>query len=152
LGTGQLSTWQENTNFWIKDTGITNAFMGNPVSLDVDLVVDSTKGFESDVVYCGVVQGLYIQQQIGAVVRMLLNNNDPGQWSIAKIFQTSGYRPLLYPPAVSVRGNDLWIYIASGRFLHMYDKTLSIDTQKLYGFKDPCFNGVLQSTCTTTIA
>ena len=145
------SAWQENTNFWIKNTGITNAFMGNPVSLDVDLVVDSTKGFESDVVYCGVVQGLYIQQQTGAVVRMLLNNDDPGQWSIAKIFQTSGYRPLLYPPAVSVRGNDLWIYIASGRFLHMYDKTLSIDTQKLYGFKDPCFNGALQSTCTTTI-
>lgn len=145
------SSWTLNTNYWIKDTGITNAFMGNPVSLDIDLVVDSTKGFESDVVYSGVVQGLYIQQQTGKLVRMLTNNDDPAQWSISTIFQTSGYRPLLYAPAVSVRGSDLWIYIASGRFLHMYDKSLSIDTQKLYGFKDPCFNGSLVSTCTTTV-
>jgi len=145
------SAWQQNVNFWIKDTGITNAFMGNPVSLDVDLVVDSTRGFESDVVYCGLVQGLYITQQTGSFVRMLLNNDDPGQWSIAKIFQTSGYRPLLYAPTVSIRGDDLWIYIASGRFLHMLDRTLNINTQKLYGFKDPCYNGAIQSTCNTVV-
>ncbi|MCX7727204.1 MAG: hypothetical protein N2053_10200, partial [Chitinispirillaceae bacterium] len=47
------TNWQLNTNFWIKDTGITNAFIGNPVSLDVDLVIDTNKGFESDVVYSG---------------------------------------------------------------------------------------------------
>lgn len=145
------SNWQLNTNYWIKDTGITNAFIGNPVSLDVDLVIDSTKGFQSDVVYSGVVQGLYIQQQTGKFVRMLTNNDDPAQWSISTIFQSSDYRPLLYAPAVSVRGNDLWIYISSGRFLHSLDKSLSIDTQKLYAFKDPCFNGALQSTCSTIV-
>ncbi len=145
------SSWALNTNYWIKDTGITNAFIGNPVSLDVDLVVSNTNGFESDVIYAGVVQGLYIAQQTGYFVRMLTNDNNPSNWPVSMIFQTSGYRPLLYAPAVSVRGNDLWIYIASGRFLHNYDKTLTIDTQKLYGFKDPCFNGSLISTCTTVI-
>lgn len=115
------------------------------------MIVDNTKGFESDVVYAGVVQGLYIQQQVGKLIRMITNNDDPSQWTISTVFQTSGYRPLLYAPAVSVRGNQLWIYIASGRFLHMYDKTLSIDTQKLYGFKDPCFNGYFINGCTTTL-
>ncbi len=148
------TSWQLNTNYWIKDTNISGSFIGNPVSLDVDLIVDSTKGFESDVVYAGVVQGLYVSTQRGYVVRLLLNNDDPAQWPIRTVFESAGYRPLVNAPAVSVRDRDLWIYISSGRFLHTIDKTIytSADNkQKLYGFKDPCFNGNFISTCTTTL-
>lgn len=145
------TSWQLNTNYWIKDTGIANSFIGNPVSMDVDLVVGNN-GFESDVVYAGVVSGLTIQQQTGRLVRMLTNNDNPSMWTVSTVFQTSGYRPLLYAPAISVRGNELWIYISSGRFLHMLDKSLSIDTQKLYGLKDPCFNGAFITGCNTVLS
>ncbi len=148
------SSWVQNSNYWIKDTGLTQSYIGNIISLDYDLVVDTNKGFQSDVVYASAVQGLYISSQTGHFYRMITNTDNPADWTIRKVFQTSGYRPLLYAPAVSLRGNDLWLYISSGRFLHIYDKTVYTsedNKQKLYGFKDPCFNGSFNSTCTTVV-
>lgn len=139
------ATWTLNSNYWIIDTGLSNAIMGSPVTLDYDL------DYNSDVIYVGASYGTNQLTQGGAFYRILTNTDLPSGWTIRKFFDTaSNGRPLLSAPAVSMRGNDLWIYISSGRFLHSGDKA-STTQEKMYGFKDPCFNAAFLTTCTTSL-
>lgn len=143
---GNNSSWTLNSNYWVIDTGISQSFVGNPVSIDVDFDQNS------DVVYTGVVQGTTISSQGGLLLRLLTNTDTPSGWGLKTVFTsgTTSY-PLFNAPAVAVKDKDLWIYISSGRFFHpTYDKTLSIK-ERMYGFKDPCFNGVFNNSCTTQL-
>lgn len=146
---GDNSTWTQNSNYWVIDTGVTTAFVGNPVSIDVDL--DGS----SDVVYTGVVQGTNISTQAGYLFRLLTNTDTPSGWVLRRVFTAfasgSPKHPLVNAPAVGVKERDLWIYISSGRFFHSsYDKTIT-SPERMYGFKDPCFNGSFDGACTTSL-
>lgn len=139
------STWTQGSNYWIIDTGLSNAVMGSPVTLDADL------DFNSDVIYIGAAYGTNQATQGGAFYRVLTLTDTPNGWVTKKLLDTaSNARPLLSAPTVSIRNKDLWIYISSGRFLHSGDKATS-NQEKIYGFKDPCYNSGFLSTCTTTL-
>lgn len=147
---GNNSTWTLNTNYWIIDTGVATAFVGNPVSIDVDL------DGNSDLIYTGVVQGTNVSTQSGYMYRIVINTDDPSGWVKKRVFTsfTTGTPryPLVNAPAIGVKERDLWIYISSGRFFHSaLDKTVSYP-ERLYGFVDPCFNGSVDPSCNTEVS
>ncbi|GAB4433183.1 MAG: PilC/PilY family type IV pilus protein [bacterium] len=134
--------WTQNSNYWILDTNLTNAFMGSPVTLDYDL------DFSTDVIYVGSATGTTFTSQGGVMYRIITDSTNPSSWKITKMFTSaSNSKPLLSAPAVTIRSDgSIWIYESSGRFLHK-DDAISTNQEKLYGFKDPCFNGVFAPTC-----
>ena len=146
---GDNSNWVLNSNYWILDTGITSGFVGSPVSIDVDL------DGNSDVVYTGVVQGTFVPTQAGYVFSLITNTDTPSNWTLKKVFtafsNVSPRHPLVNAPAIGLRDKDLWIYISSGRFFHAnLDKSLVLP-ERMYGFKDPCFNGGFDTSCSTQL-
>jgi type IV pilus assembly protein PilY1 len=83
----------------------------------------------------------------GRVSRLKTYGNiDPGQWVTSDAFYTA--QPITVKPAAGVdqRGN-IWVYVGTGRFLHVDDRFDST-AEYYYGFKDSCYH----SGCTSVIA
>jgi type IV pilus assembly protein PilY1 len=134
-------------------TGGTNAFMSSPISVDVLI------NYHVDVYYVG--ENYYDSGTWkGRMYRLTtktcssgcedpLNWNyseDPTTWTFSTLFEFN--QPITAPPAVSLDDqNKLWVYFGTGRYYSEADKS-DTTSQKLYGIKDPCYNG----NCTTTVS
>ncbi|MFA6899692.1 MAG: PilC/PilY family type IV pilus protein [Desulfurivibrionaceae bacterium] len=81
-----------------------------------------------------------LKNEFGITVGKYVDNpNDASRpWTFHKIFDSP--KPITAPAALSIDAFDnTWIYFGTGRFLGVADKT-TIDTQYLFGIKDPFFN------------
>ncbi|MBI5183805.1 MAG: hypothetical protein HY999_05530, partial [Nitrospinae bacterium] len=148
LKTGQkLST---NATFNLAEA---NAFMADPITVDVDLLIkDVGDSYATDVAYIG--ETYNNGNWKGKLFRVSLKDDPtPAKWSVSTLYETDNGQPITTPPAIAMDNDkkNLWVYLGTGRFLKPDDKT-DTNIQGLYGIKEPCWNGsVFSNTCTTTI-
>jgi len=157
-------SWTEGTNFWIKDTGIPNAFGGSMNNATIDYDLD----YQDDALYVG-----YTKSEVatpdatttkwteGGVVRLItredLNSTspagtalDPVNWKVSTVLDnigavTSAVSHLAHYPVKSSRPDKAWLYFGTGRYFY---KTLAgVDDpstqRRLYGIKEPCLPKIL---------
>ncbi len=127
-----LKTGQAVKTFTTTDT---NAFMGDPTVVDVDL------DYDGDVIYIGSV----VSKTSGKIYRITTGEDpDPNNWTLSLLFDTG--QPVLVAPSIAKDSlGNLWVYFGTGRLFDSTDKTNS-DQQSFYGIKDGCWDG----SCTTT--
>ncbi len=76
----------------------------------------------------------------GAIIgKYIVDPNDSGDpWTMTKLFDSP--RPVTAAPSLSIDFYDaVWVYFGTGRFYNEDDKS-TIDTEYLFGIKDPFFN------------
>lgn len=150
LKTGE--PYKNGSNDWLFESGVSEAFMSAPVSIDKNL------NYNVDAVYLGetsfdsgtstwkgrlykiaipwVDGGTYDGIDPDNYVDDPTDSSDP--WVFAPLFNAE--RPITSPIALSIDTFDnVWLYVGSGRYLSEADKT-NTDTQYLFGVKDPFFN------------
>jgi type IV pilus assembly protein PilY1 len=145
------SGWVKNTNYWVFDSGIANAFGGDLSEsvIDVDRRKPGNYGYYSDdVVYIGYTRpktGVTPAQWTdGGVLRLLTNDSwDPADWSLSKVID--GVGPVtsnvtkLEDTSITKK---LWLYFGTGRYF--YKDTAAQDDpssqRHLFGVQDVCYN------------
>jgi len=156
-------SWTEGTNFWIKDTGIANAFGGSMNNATIDYDLD----YQDDALYVGYTKSedatptAATKWTQGGVVRLItredLNSTspagtalDPVNWKVSTVIDnigavTSAVSHLAHYPVKSSRPDKAWLYFGTGRYFY---KTLAgVDDpstqRRLYGIKEPCLPKIL---------
>jgi type IV pilus assembly protein PilY1 len=130
-----------NTLYVLDDVQFSdNAFMGNPISVDVDPTPrDPNKDFV-DVIYVGETAGdangwrgtMYKIRPQGSI--------NPAEWKIEVLVQTPANQAITAQAAPAVGFNkELWVYFGTGRFLNEDDET-DLSVQSFYGIHDRCFD------------
>jgi len=137
---GVISSWTENTNYWKISTGNSNAFMANPITIDVN--IDSNV----DVAYIGE----NYKQGTNRKATMWRLTNIGGAVSLTELYNVDSAsdiskRITASPSAAKDKKGNLWIYFGTGQFFGIGDRNQS-DTGAFYGIKDGCWNG----SCSTT--
>ena len=129
------------------DTGLANAVMSSPASLDKgsDSVSSPIKGltYNVDAVYIGAAN--YVSSQWRGMMYKIntrspdtVPSDDPDDWSLYSLFESE--RPITAAPALSVDGLDnVWVFFGTGRFQEMADR-VTTEQNYLIGIKDPYFN------------
>lgn len=129
------------------DTGLANAVMSSPVSLDKgsDSGISPVKGltYNVDAVYIGAAN-YYDSQWQGMMYKIntrysdMVPSDDPDNWSLCTLFESE--RPITAAPTLSVDGLDnVWVFFGTGRFQEMADR-VTTEQNYLFGIKDPYFN------------
>ncbi len=129
------------------DTGVDNAFMAAPVTVDVNL------DYRVDVAYVGASSAGTIgaiNSFNGSVYRIVTKNStNPADWVMSTLFTLPGNNPVTSPPSVALdRSGRLWVYFGAGKFIGADDK-LNTDMQSFYGIKDVCKAWVSPYDCTS---
>ena len=132
-------------------TAESNAFMANPITLDINL------NYNTELVYIGETyeQGGGME---GKMYRISTRNNpDPAvfsykedptinPWVMSTLFSSA--TPITASANASIDEDDnIWIYFGTGKYYSSDDKT-DLTTQYFYGIKEPCTYGG----CTTEVA
>ncbi|MEK6744791.1 MAG: hypothetical protein AABZ15_14340 [Nitrospirota bacterium] len=127
--------------------GAYQVVVGNPTAVDYPL------DFKYDMIYLALTYVSpatadgYAATWLGEMDRLrTLRYIDPGKWQWSKLFDTG--KAITAKPSVGVdqRGN-IWVYIGTGRFLHIDDR-FNVTAENYYGVKDLCYF----SGCSTAIA
>jgi type IV pilus assembly protein PilY1 len=110
------------------DTGVSNSFAGDPVTVDWEL------NYKADSVYFGVVGDK--NSNTGRVMRFGIDEkDDPGDWTPpATLINISQPVVAGVTPGMDESGQK-WIFFGTGRFFVGVDQ-LSTTTQSIYGVKD----------------
>ncbi|HEB75561.1 MAG TPA: hypothetical protein ENJ04_04350 [Nitrospirae bacterium] len=132
----------------IFDTGVGDAFMTDPITVDVNL------DYRVDVAYIGgsYDSGAGYGSFSGNMYRIVTNNStDVNTWTLSTLISTSGYRPVTSAPSAALddKGN-LWVFFGAGKLIGSEDKIIS-DAQAFYGVKDIC-KPWKNTTCTTAVS
>lgn len=150
----------ETSNYWVIDTGITNAFggpFGSNSAVDTDAwnpkdqgYVDSDnklldpKGYYStDVVYLGYTYyDTADNKWKGGVLRLWTHEDlKPDNWSWSNFIKGTGPVTTAVTTLQNRKTKQLWIYFGTGRYF--YKDSTGIDDpdsiQYLYGIKEPCY-------------
>jgi len=146
------------------DTGLTKAFGGSLLSatLDVDRNNQSIgTPYQDDVIYVGYTKkdttaGTWTK---GGVIRILTNHDlDPANWTVSRFIDNIGPVTSAVTKLIDTRPGkkNLWVYFGTGRYYYRLDNGITIDDptnqRKLYGIKEPCYNGYgMTVNCTTTV-
>jgi hypothetical protein len=138
------------TDGWLFETSESNAFMGSPVAFDRNL------NYNVDAIYFG--ESYYDGSWKGKLYKVTIpwadaNGDYDGfdlakysdnpldatnPWQLSTFFDAPG--PITAPIVLSRdASNNVYLYVGSGRYISEQDK-LDIDTQYLFGMKDPFFN------------
>lgn len=114
-------------------TGSANGFMGDPMT--VDLNITATQCSSGNCTYSPDV--LYIGNSLGQLWRIRsISNSSAG--TAATLLDLGTTRPITGAPSASVDEDDrLWIYLGTGRFYSVSDKS-NTSSQCLVGVKEPC--------------
>ncbi|MEW6002482.1 MAG: PilC/PilY family type IV pilus protein [Nitrospirota bacterium] len=137
---GVIPAWTLNSNYWKIQTGHSNSFMANPITIDVNT------DFTVDAAYIG---ENYTQSGNRRAVMWRLNTNVT-PWSLSALYNVNSAddiskRITAAPSAALDRRGNLWIYFGTGQFIGVADRNQS-DTGAFYAIKDGCWNG----SCSTT--
>jgi type IV pilus assembly protein PilY1 len=150
----------ENSNYWVFDTSIANAFSGSLATNGVNVdkkALNSNRFYETEVVYVG-----YVKPDAtatpktwtdGGILRLVTNGDtNPANWTWSTLID--GVGPVtasiekLYDDKDTTNGTvvaspTLWLYFGSGRFYYK-NASAGIDSatnqMQLYGIKDPCYS------------
>ncbi|MDD2366360.1 MAG: hypothetical protein PHN84_09360 [Desulfuromonadaceae bacterium] len=134
-----------NTNYWVLDSNIPNAFGGTVVNaaLDTDRWNKVDQGnYEDDVLYAGYTNKAdsVSEWTNGGVVRILTKGSiNPANWAISQVIKDVG------PVTTSVSrlqnrkaGKEaVWLYFGTGRYYYGGDDTVNV--RHLIGVKDGCY-------------
>ncbi len=116
-----------------------NAFMANPIAVDVDLnIKDEGGSYSIEVIYIGETykEGADLN---GKMIRISKDVNNI--WYTSTLFVTDPGQPITTAPAVTTDGdNNLWVYFGTGKYFIPNDK-MDKNIQSFYGIKEPCWNG-----------
>jgi Tfp pilus tip-associated adhesin PilY1/regulation of enolase protein 1 (concanavalin A-like superfamily) len=174
ISDGKINTWVRGSNYWRFDAkdinGIpdTNAFMADPISIDVDLDKDV------DVIYIG---NTYCPEGktcpplenepsswAGKMYRINVSNGgestNPSIWELSTLYGSSlePVGPVTSAPSATMdESGNLWLYFGTGRFLSDFDKIYypdhppekDGDRYSFYGIKDVC-RPWINDTCSST--
>ncbi|MGD8828265.1 MAG: PilC/PilY family type IV pilus protein, partial [Gammaproteobacteria bacterium] len=124
-----LNTKSFVTNYDGYDLGVSNSFVGDPVSVDWDL------DFLANAVYFGTIGGTP-SNPTGKLFRFGVDEEAaPANWVPPKVLLDTG-KPIMATPAVTVdKSKTPWVFVGTGRFFSQADKS-STAQQALYGVKD----------------
>jgi len=167
------SGWVKNTNYWVLDSGIDNAFAGdiNDAVVDVDRWNSSSNGYYSDdVLYIGYTRPnvtvttspngsggtTWTQDAVnsgstwseGGVLRLLTNDSlNPADWTLSTMIDGIGPVTSSVTKLQDRKNGKLWTYFGSGRFFYK-NSTGSDDASNqryIMGVQDTCYNGATNS-------
>jgi type IV pilus assembly protein PilY1 len=139
-----------NTNYWVIDTGITEAFGGSLVSgaIDTDRWSSGSDGnYQDDVVYVGYTKkrtesiGVYSWTD-GGVGRLLTKEStNPSDWTFSKVIDGIGPVTTGISRLQDRTNKKLWLYFGTGRFFYTGDDSLSASYNQRYlmGVQDLCY-------------
>lgn len=110
------------------DTGVTNSFVGDPISVDWEL------DYKADSIYFGTVGDNHSNR--GQVMRLNLNDKDnPADWTApTTLIDHSQPVAAAVTPGIDESGQK-WVFFGTGRLLDSKDQ-LSTTTQSIYGVKE----------------
>ena len=114
-------------------TGGTNTFMGDPISVDVDVSTSQclmgTCTYSSDIAYVG--------NSEGKLYRITGTTSSSAGTASVLLDLGSSNKPITAAPSISTDDNGrFWVYFGTGRFFAEADKTTT-HTQHLVGVKEP---------------
>jgi type IV pilus assembly protein PilY1 len=140
------SGWVKNTNYWVLDSGIDNAFAGDLTDgvIDVDRWNPSSNSYYSDdVVYIGYTKQSGTDWTDGGVLRLLTNDSlNPADWTLSTLIDSIG--PVTSSPTKlqDRKSGNLWLFFGTGRYFWK-DKDGQDDPtnyRHLFGIKEPCYS------------
>jgi type IV pilus assembly protein PilY1 len=142
--------WIKNTNYWVFDSGYTDAFASDltDVVVDVDRWNPSSPSYYSDdVVYIGYTKRKSADNTWtdGGILRLITNDSiNPAEWKLSTL--ASGLGPVVSSPTKlqDRKKGKLWVYFGTGRyFFKDQNGTDDEDSQRhLFGIEDTCYDGV----------
>ncbi len=146
---GVISSWTENSNYWKipTTTASTQAFMANPITIDVNA------DYDDDVAYIGEnsVQG---SNRNTAMWRLNTKNTlTVSSWALSALYNVNSADDLSKritssPSAAMDKKGNLWVFWGTGQFIGTEDRNTT-DTGAFYGIKDGCWDGN-KAGCPTT--
>lgn len=147
------------TNYWILDSGITNAFSGTLAGAVIDADrwnKSSESNYEDDALYVGFTKAsaepitTTTEWSTGGVVRILTKGDaDPAHWTVSTVIDAIGPVTTGVSRLQDRKNHNLWLYFGTGRYYFSGDDTSPV--RKLIGLKDPCYLATdkLDPLCTT---
>ncbi|MEI7817011.1 MAG: hypothetical protein WCI45_07445 [Desulfuromonadales bacterium] len=138
-----------NTNYWVIDTGIPEAFGGSVIggAIDTDRWSSALDGnYQDDAVYVGYTKKRTessgeVSWTDGGVGRLLTKEStDPSQWIFSKVIDGIGPVTTAISRLQDRNNRKLWLYFGTGRFYYTGDDS-STDTYNqryLVGVQEPC--------------
>lgn len=164
------SGWVKNTNYWVFDSGINNAFAGdiNDAVVDVDRWNSGSNGYYSDdVVYIGYTRPnvtnvttspdaaggtTWTQDPVtvsstwseGGVLRLLTNDSlNPSDWTLSTMIDGVGPVTSAVTKLQDRKNGKLWTFFGSGRFFNKTESGSDDATNRRYimGVQDTCYSG-----------
>lgn len=138
---GGITSWTVNSNYWkiSTTTAGTQAFMANPVTIDVD------QDYNVDVAYIG--ENSLQGSNRNAVMWRLntMNTFTVSSWALSALYNVNSAddlsKRITSSPAVTMdKKGNLWVFFGTGQFLGTGDRNTT-DTGAFYGIKDGCWNG-----------
>jgi type IV pilus assembly protein PilY1 len=120
--------WTLNTDYWVKDSGIANAFSGSMINAPIDFEQnkkDDPSHYQDDALYFGYVKAADEPPtvwNVGGVMRLFTKNDmdNPANWALNRVIPTSDTNIGPVPSAVAKLQNyttgDLYLFFGTGRF------------------------------------
>lgn len=119
------------------------SFISDPVAVDLDIGLENSGEFKTDVVYYGTVAGDRINGR-GTLRRILTQNVMPTgtvPWTGNSTLIDIG-KPITAAPSIAIDENKrLWIYFGAGRFFNRGDIPQA-NKMSFYGIKEPVSAGI----------
>lgn len=152
----------KNTNYWVIDTGIANAFAGSIVSaaIDTDRWNSSADGnFQDDALYIGYTKAnsdtitADTTWTEGGVIRVLTKEDTtPSNWTVSPVISGIGPVTTGIAKLQDRKNKKLWLYFGTGRYYFSEDDKTS--QRYIMGVQDGCYtsSNTIDPTCDTTAA
>ena len=154
-----------NTNYWVIDTGIANAFGGSMINaaIDTDRWNSAVDGnYQDDALYVG-----YSMKRVdassgeiswtdGGVGRILTKEStDPATWTFGKVIDGIGSVTTSISRLQDRTNKKLWLFFGTGRFYYTGDDTINDTYNQRYimGVQEPCYTAanVLDPACSASV-
>ena len=158
---GATGALTEGTNFWVIDTGITQAFGGSMVnaSIDTDRWKKTTDGnYQDDALYVGYAQYNSSENNSeghnwtkGGVIRLITKEDiNPANWRTSTVISGVGPVTSGVSRLQDRKNHKLWLYFGSGRFYFGGDDPSN--RRYIMGVTDSCYmaNDSMNKECAAT--
>jgi type IV pilus assembly protein PilY1 len=163
----RTGTWTPNTNYWIIDTGIANAFAGSITNgvIDSDRWNKSSNGYyQDDAIYIGYVKkagdGTWTDGGVGKLLTkeslLPLGNTDATKnWEWKPVVDGVGAVTTNIGKLQDRKNHNLWLYFGTGRYLYNGDDMAT--RRQIIALSEPCYSKTagytdkIDPTCSTTI-
>ncbi|MRR57996.1 MAG: hypothetical protein EG824_07285 [Deltaproteobacteria bacterium] len=152
----------KDTDYWVIDTGIDNAFGGSlsTNAMDTDKSNKFSTGiYSTDVVYVGYAKekGSSGTWTDGGLLRLVTKEDlNPANWVVSKVIEGVGPVTASIDRLYDDIGPSLWLYFGTGRYFYKKGTELdSSDNQmRLFGIKEPCYTTAkdINPACTEAIS